>query len=117
MATERRVPSRKPAATNKPKPANKQAELRAARAFAMKHNFGLSSRVREMLDEKRDIVKVLVDENLPITKVQEFIREQYGPKIGLKALNEYIEGTFRRPTAAPSPATKPATKKKATPKR
>lgn len=113
MTTERSAPDRSAAPKKKTRPAaTKQSELRAARAFALQYNFGLSSRVREMLDGKKDILQVLVDEHLPIGKIQEFIQQEYGPKIGTKALNSYLVGTFPgRVATAPAPAAKGKTRK------
>lgn len=114
MTTERKGPDRTSAPRKKAgSAANRQSELRAARAFALQYNFGLSSRVREMLDAKKDVLQVLVDEHLPIGKVQEFIQQEYGPKIGIKALSSYLAGTFPGRTAGtPAPAPKARSSRK-----
>lgn len=73
----------------------RSAEMKEARRFALTHNFGLSSRIRDLLDSKRPVLQIFVDENLPLAKVQEFIQRKYGPKIPAKALSTYLEANFK----------------------
>lgn len=93
-ATKRAV--KKTAASRRRTTARKSPmlQMRDARQFALQANFGMSSRLREMLDENRAPLKELVKERLPLPKIQEFIKSRYGAKIGPKALTAYLEGTF-----------------------
>jgi hypothetical protein len=64
----------------------------------------LSSRVREMLDEHRAELQILVDEKLPISKIQLYIQQNFGPKIGAKTLSTYMQKTFPPTASEPAPA-------------
>lgn len=73
----------------------RSAEMKEARRFALSHNFGLSSRIRDLLDSKRPVLQIFIDENLPLARIQEFIHRKYGPKIPAKALGTYLEANFK----------------------
>jgi len=73
-----------------------KALISAAKAFAKKKNGGVSARVREMLDEKRAGIALLVTERLSLNDIQEFCREQ-GLKIGIAALRQYCHDNFNYP--------------------
>lgn len=96
------VPVRKAAAKKvaAKAPSPLSAEVRAARQYALEQNFGLSSRLRELLDSKRDALQVLVDEKVALARIKDFIQKRWGPKIGPKALEAYIEATFHKPGRA-----------------
>lgn len=118
MTTERKAGAAKKAGAKKAtaaatKATTTEARLRRARAFALKHNFGLSSRVREMLDSHQGELKILVDESLPASKIQLYIQQNFGPKVGAKALAAYLEKTFPPVSAPPSAPAKAARARKA----
>ncbi|MDO7931518.1 hypothetical protein Q6A26_03860 [Xanthomonas euvesicatoria pv. eucalypti] len=73
----------------------RSAEVKEARRFALSHNFGLSSRIRDLLDSKRPVLQIFIDENLPLARIQEFIQRKYGPKIPAKALGTYLDANFK----------------------
>ncbi|MDQ1090693.1 hypothetical protein QE400_000106 [Xanthomonas sacchari] len=74
----------------------RSAEMKEARRFALSHNFGLSSRIRDLLDSKRPVLQIFIDENLPVARIQEFIQRKYGPKIPAKALGTYLDANFKK---------------------
>lgn len=131
MSTARKAPAKKATTTRATKKvatkkatktarkaadqASPLAEMRAARQFALEHNMGLSSRVRMMLDENKAALKILVDEGLPIPKIQQYIKDRWGPKIGPTALTAYIESSFparTRTVATKKRVTKRVTRRK-----
>lgn len=122
MTTERKAGAAKKAGAKKvaakkapaaaAKATTTEARLRRARAFALEHNFGLSSRVREMLDSHQAELKILMDESLPTSKIQLYIQQNFGPKVGAKALAAYLEKTFPAAAKAAAGIGKPARAKK-----
>lgn len=86
-------PPAKAARTADPKPDAKalvERDIRAARAFAAQHHHGLSSRIADVLSEHRAALTVLVQEKIPPSKIQEFIHAQYGIKLGIKPLKNFL---------------------------
>lgn len=73
-----------------------KAIISAAKAFARKKHGGVSARVREMLDELKGGISILVSERLSLNDIQEFCREQ-GLKIGIAALRQYCHENFNYP--------------------
>lgn len=67
-----------------------------AKAFAKKKHGGVSARVREMLDELKPGIAILVNERLSIQHIQEFCREK-GLKIGIGPLRQYCQDNFNYP--------------------
>lgn len=70
--------------------------ISAAKAFAKKKHGGVSARVREMLDELKPGITILVNERLSPNDIQEFCREQ-GLKVGIAALRQYCHENFNYP--------------------
>lgn len=70
--------------------------ISAAKAFAKKKNGGVSARVREMLDELKPGISILVTERLSLGDIQEFCRER-GLKVGMAALRQYCQDNFNYP--------------------
>ena len=70
--------------------------ISAAKAFAKKKHGGLSARFREMLDELKPGIAILVNERLTVNDIQEFCRER-GLKIGIAALRQYCQDSFNYP--------------------
>lgn len=73
-----------------------KALISAAKAFAKKKNGGVSARVREMLDELKPGISILVNERLSLNDIQEFCRDR-GLKIGIAALRQYCQDNFNYP--------------------
>lgn len=71
--------------------------VKAAKDFAKTKNRGLSSRIREKIDEMKPAIMVLVNERLSINEIQEFISKETGIKIGIAALRQYCQDTFNYP--------------------
>jgi len=71
--------------------------VKAAREFAKSKNRGLSSRIRERLDEMKPALTILVNERVIISDIQEFIRANTGWKIGITMLKQYLRETFNYP--------------------
>lgn len=74
-----------------------------AKAFAKKKHGGVSARVREMLDELKPGIAILVNERLSLGDIQEFCREK-GLKIGIAALRQYCHDNFNYPPRKKSSA-------------
>jgi len=75
--------------------------ISAAKAFAKKKNGGLSARIREMLNEEKTGISFLVNERMPLSDIQEFLRER-GLKVGLAALRQYCHDNFNYPPKKPT---------------
>lgn len=73
--------------------------VKAAKEFARTKNRGLSSRVREKIDNMKPALTVLVTERLSITDIQEFIRRETGLRIGIATLKQYLRDEFNYPPA------------------
>lgn len=71
--------------------------ISAAKAFAKKKHGGVSARVREMLDEIKPGIAILVNERLSMTDIQEFCRQEKGLKIGITVLRQYCHDNFNYP--------------------
>ncbi len=81
---------------SKPKEGNK-ALISAAKAFARKKHGGVPARVREMLEELKPGIAILVNERLSLTDIQEFCRQQKGLKIGIAPLRQYCQENYNYP--------------------
>lgn len=92
-------------------PSPLSAELRAARQFALEQNYGLSSRTRELLDAKREVLQELVNENVALVRIKEFIQKRWGLKIGRTPLEAYMSATFPAKPAVQQSRTKPVRKR------
>lgn len=75
----------------------------AAKAFARKKNGGIPARVREMLDELKPGIAILVTERLSLEDIQEFCRQQKGLKIGIAALRQYCQDNYNYPPKKKAP--------------
>lgn len=78
------------------KPKNDKSLINDAKAFAKKKHGGVPARLREMLDNLKPGIAILVNERLSMTDIQEFC-QQKGLKIGIAPLRQYCQENYNYP--------------------
>lgn len=79
---------------------NTKTLISDAKAFAKKKHGGVPARLREMLDELKPGIAILINERLSMTDIQEFCLQK-GLKIGIAPLRQYCQENYSYPPKKP----------------